>query len=633
MYHGSFAGDTYDACARCGGKCEKFKISTLMPGEKEFMAEKLGLTLTQLEEQYLSEINTPYGNVDVLKLKNDCNFLDQEYKCTAIPAKPVLCDTYPVVFYISKNKVHFEIDKADCPMVHWPEYKLAVKNFEINGIRAIKEMRIPFVWWKKVALFDEFDFDYFRIEKEKARTKGYEEFYLEDILGYACNGYEKKARQKGLELMINRLMNFKTKSGKQIIKWTNDKSYYQKSIAKMYYNLIKEQCNTMISFLKAYKNDGRLIAETTNDNYLDAIREARKLMEQLEAHLISFKSRLNEVFILEQRKLKRSSASLPIGKINEAYKVGFPEDAPELSYYEITNQGTREFWQAIALLSGTFFPNELDSPKTYYEFIKTDLGADEVTHYNKNIARKNNTWSRWIILIAKDKHGKMVGVADGALIMNSKLSVFYASHIATWPQIRSKGLGTLLSAAILQAAENNIPSGRAALGLPVDPASSEGPLITGELGEVEFPDTSISGISSIKRLPFHGRLGRKALWPFRYAQPDTNYAKRTFEKSLWNSVPMFLAYRSFSNANNTVQKAIDAAELLYSYFSANMGRGVEFDREFMDLGLKKDGPPSLIQFPTRKDEVPEFIGKTGLFKDILKIYYPDHKFTLDLFKQ
>jgi Fe-S-cluster containining protein len=94
-YHDHFHGDTYDACARCGGKCEKFKISTLMPDEKTFMAEKLEMSVSVLEEKYLSRIDTPYGMVDVLKMKDGCNFLDEEYHCTAIRLNPYFATHTP----------------------------------------------------------------------------------------------------------------------------------------------------------------------------------------------------------------------------------------------------------------------------------------------------------------------------------------------------------------------------------------------------------------------------------------------------------------------------------------------------------------------------------------------------------
>ena len=604
-----------------------------MPGEKEFMAEKLNLSLDELKEKYLSAINTPYGNVDVLKMKDNCNFLDEEYRCTAIPAKPVLCDTYPVVFFISGGKVQFEIDQSDCPMVHWQEYNMAVTNFDKNGIKAIKKMKIPFSWWKKVALFDEFDVDYVRIEQELAKTKGYEEFYLEDILGYACNGYENKARKKGLDLMIIRLKELSTGMGEKIIQPADKNRQHPVNTARMYNLLVKEQCSTMISTLRGYKNDTSLFRDKDNTRYLQIIKEARTLLDQLQYYLKTFKRRLDEVARLDQVKIKIPSPSLIIDQIKQPYKVAFPPEASELSYYQIMTEGSPDFWQALALLSGTFFPNELDSPKDYYRYIRQGrLSGGSITE-DRDSGVFAKVWNRWVMVVAKDQSGNFVGVADGALILNNEMSIFYASHIATNPRIRNRGLGTLLSAAVLQAADQMIPAGRAVLGLPTIPNLNYGALLSCEVSEIEFPDLSVSGSSSIKRLSFHGRLGRKPLWPFRYAQPDTDYRKRNFEVSQWNSVPMFLAFRSFSSPDFSVQQAVSAARLLYAYFSGNSAEGAGWDKSYMNAGLMEDGIPEFILFPSKREEVTGFIGKTGTFGEILKRYYPDHKFTRDHFSR
>jgi Fe-S-cluster containining protein len=189
-YHTNFQGDTYDACARCGGRCEKLKIAALLPGEKEYMADVLEFDLGEFENRFLDRLDTPFGSVDVLKLKDGCPFLDSGYHCTASKAKPVLCDSYPLVFSLRGRKVTFDLDRRDCPMVKWPEYRKAVEAFIEKGVPALKALRAPLSWWRMVALFDEFDFDYGKIETELRRQPGYQFFCLEDVLEFVCNGYE-----------------------------------------------------------------------------------------------------------------------------------------------------------------------------------------------------------------------------------------------------------------------------------------------------------------------------------------------------------------------------------------------------------------------------------------------------------
>jgi len=45
-----------------------------------------------------------------------------------------------------------------------------------------------------------FDFDCVRIEKELRTTSGYQTFMLEEVLAFACNGYEKSARIQARKL-------------------------------------------------------------------------------------------------------------------------------------------------------------------------------------------------------------------------------------------------------------------------------------------------------------------------------------------------------------------------------------------------------------------------------------------------
>jgi len=631
-YHGSFAGDTYDACARCGGKCEKFKISTLMPGEKEFMAEKLNIPLTVLEEKYFSAINTPLGNVDVLKMKNNCPFLDEEYRCTAIPAKPVLCDTYPVVFYISKGKVHFKIDKTDCPMVHWPEYDMAVKDFETKGIRALKEMKIPFTWWEKVTLYDEFDFDYIRIEKDLGRTTEYATFYLELLLGYACNGYEKRARKRGLDLMIQRLQNCQKKSEKKLGKWLSVKNRMITSITHSYRKLIEGQIKDEIDYLKKLKTDLVLMTEPNAHKYFYTINHCLNSIKQHDKYLKSIDIRLKEVLLPDEKiKLSEKQPSREVREFNPAFKIGFRLNLPELTFYEIRDERSSDFLNAIKLLSETFLPNEIDSPKRYIGHIQANRFEDGTVGITGDGSEKHSFWYKWIMVVILDGNDHVIGVADGAVIVNKRLSLFYASHIATLPRLRNAGLGSVLSAAILQVAEDNIPQGMISLGLDPEDKIPGMPLLDCELGEVEFPDTSPSGSSSLKRLPFHGRLGRNVLWPFRYAQPDTDYNLKIFDEYNWNSVPMFLAFRAFVPGKQSYEQARAAVELIFDYFITTMGKGAKWDKEIIMKGLAIDGIPSFIAFPKSSDGIPEFIDKTGILSTLLMTYYPDHKYTRDYF--
>jgi len=183
----------------------------------------------------------------------------------------------------------------------------------------------------------------------------------------------------------------------------------------------------------------------------------------------------------------------------------------------------------------------------------------------------------------------------------------------------------------LQAADQAVAAGLKALGLAGKNPAASGISLQCELTEIEFADLSFSGTSTIKRMPFHGRLQRQAIWPLRYAQPDTDYTLPEFDEKQWNSVPMFLAYRAFPHKSGSAENAISAADLMFDYFTHFMGTGAKWDKEYMLNGIINDGKPNLIPFPTRNPELETFIKQTGTLDTLLKQYYPNHKFTRDFF--
>jgi len=207
-FHQSFNGEgdgIWDFCAECGGRCERHKIGTLMPGEKEFIAAQLGLPITELEARYLDRLVTPRGTVDVLKLIPGCPFLDSCYHCTLADrmVKPVLCEIYPVVFEVDviggtedspELEVRFVLDEIDCPLIHlvfewagrrlrnprWQEYR---RYFETTGIERLRQVRAPAAWYWIVAQYDSQNFDYGALKRRrKVPIDQYDTFTLEQLM-------------------------------------------------------------------------------------------------------------------------------------------------------------------------------------------------------------------------------------------------------------------------------------------------------------------------------------------------------------------------------------------------------------------------------------------------------------------
>jgi Fe-S-cluster containining protein len=63
-FHKMFSGgnqSTFDICKKCGGACERNKIGTLLPGEKEYMAKKMGISVSEFELKYLDILKMDDG--------------------------------------------------------------------------------------------------------------------------------------------------------------------------------------------------------------------------------------------------------------------------------------------------------------------------------------------------------------------------------------------------------------------------------------------------------------------------------------------------------------------------------------------------------------------------------------------
>ncbi|MCI0487326.1 MAG: hypothetical protein L0229_12090 [Blastocatellia bacterium] len=205
-FHREFQGDTWDICERCGGMCEINKIGSLMPGEAEYLAESLGHSVEEFREQYLDGIITPYGVVDVLKLKPGCPFLSADYRCTIKDVKVVLCDVYPVVFEVEDEKVHFFLDEW-CPIVrHVPELSAI---FEQKAIPALRRIDAPLNWYRAVEMYDELCVDYNKIVQKRNSEAGYATLTLDQILDCVADNapppeLREPSTKPGLPIILNR---------------------------------------------------------------------------------------------------------------------------------------------------------------------------------------------------------------------------------------------------------------------------------------------------------------------------------------------------------------------------------------------------------------------------------------------
>jgi len=213
-FHRLFKGNFYEACYACGGQCEYNKIGTLLPGEKEFIARRMGLPLLAFENRYLDKLETSLGTVDVLKLVYGCPFLDSRFNCTVKRFKPVLCEIYPIVLLAERGEVKFRIDER-CPLSKDNFVRAHLVNV---GAQAIRNLKVPPKFVNLIEQYDDLNFDYKKIEKTRKNREDCETFVLQDLLSFRLKSRdlpEKLAVQGPCVESLRRLHNGRRASAAQ----------------------------------------------------------------------------------------------------------------------------------------------------------------------------------------------------------------------------------------------------------------------------------------------------------------------------------------------------------------------------------------------------------------------------------
>jgi Fe-S-cluster containining protein len=182
-FHKMFSGsnqNTLKICRECGGACEHNKIGTLLPGEKEYMAKKMGISVFEFEVRYLDILRMDDGTqLFILKLGKMCPFLNKENKeCECRNFKPILCKVYPIVFTVEAEKISFIMDKW-CKLSR----KKAVRVYFETAIHPLSSLPIPIEWFSHVVKYDNLCFDYGKLEKYRKGKNRVAVFSLEELLG------------------------------------------------------------------------------------------------------------------------------------------------------------------------------------------------------------------------------------------------------------------------------------------------------------------------------------------------------------------------------------------------------------------------------------------------------------------
>lgn len=183
-FHKKFSGsnqNTFNVCSECGGACEHNKIGTLLPGEKEYMAKKMGISVSEFKLRYLDVLKMDDGTIiHVLKLGEICPFLNRETEvCECRDFKPLICKIYPVIFTVDKGKVSFTLD-------NWCQLskKEVCRNYFKSSIPLLSRLPIPFEWFKHVVSYDDLCFDYEQIRESRKGKNQYAIFTLRELLSF-----------------------------------------------------------------------------------------------------------------------------------------------------------------------------------------------------------------------------------------------------------------------------------------------------------------------------------------------------------------------------------------------------------------------------------------------------------------
>ena len=161
--HEEFDDMMLNLCTECGGQCEQNEITLLLPGEAEFVAKKLGLTVKEFVEKFCNKIKFKGREVLLLKV-GVCPFLNSEYRCALEKpnCKITRCLLYPVIIGLSEKRPKIFVDYLNCPMAGRVSVDYKKKATEVY--EEIKH-EIPRWWLEFVSKYDEITYDYTKLEK------------------------------------------------------------------------------------------------------------------------------------------------------------------------------------------------------------------------------------------------------------------------------------------------------------------------------------------------------------------------------------------------------------------------------------------------------------------------------------
>lgn len=167
--HNLLQGEFYNICHECGGECEYTQLGIFLPGEVDYIAEKLNYKKEDFIRKYINVVEFKGKEIHLLKL-GICPFLNVNKMCDLMEKgiKPITCRLYPLWIGLDNGQVTLKLDEDFCPYA-W-SIPIKFKRKAIKLFEFIKN-KIPAYWLEFETQIDDYMFDYSKLNKFRKKIQ------------------------------------------------------------------------------------------------------------------------------------------------------------------------------------------------------------------------------------------------------------------------------------------------------------------------------------------------------------------------------------------------------------------------------------------------------------------------------
>lgn len=156
-------------CSGCAHNCEvenegektDFKyILAFLPGELEYVSDKMNIPVKEFKDKYAYGIDTGDRIIECMRFSGQCSFLGKNFECLMGETKIISCKIYPLIHY---PLVEYAVS-THCDLTKHPD---VMKQFE-QGLEGYKEL-IRLMGLDQEYLYYRQCFDILQLDAEKSR--------------------------------------------------------------------------------------------------------------------------------------------------------------------------------------------------------------------------------------------------------------------------------------------------------------------------------------------------------------------------------------------------------------------------------------------------------------------------------